>query len=313
MQSTVTVSFSRAAFAAGMALVLVACRGGAGRDSPDASTATRAAEGLADGGASPRGAGGGHGDDVEPVYPEDPAAPIAPIAQKLCGALHDMPEQRRAACCGGSKGIVFTAECARTLSAALRGGAAELADADVDACLAALDATFAGCDWVGPFPPAPPAACAGIVHGKLASGRACRSSLECEGGLRCLGAGPTTKGRCGGPKADGELCGGTVDTLATYTRQADVDVRHPECKGACIKHHCAPVVGEGGACQSAKDCQPGAGCVASSDGGKQCVTTRPPVRKSTGETCTADFECRGGCLRDGGVGKGTCGPRCDVR
>jgi hypothetical protein len=38
------------------------------------------------------------------------------------------------------------------------------------------------------------------------------------------------------------------------------------------------------------------------------------IKMSVVEACSFDFECRGGCLRDGGAsGKGTCGPRCDIR
>ena len=41
----------------------------------------------------------------------------------------------------------------------------------------------------------------------------CRSSLECAEGARCNGAGPTTPGKCGPPKANGLPCGGATDRL----------------------------------------------------------------------------------------------------
>jgi hypothetical protein len=291
---------------------------------------------------------GGAGDDVEPVYATQADAPVVPIAAKLCAALHDMPETKRASCCGAAPGVVVTSECARTLSAALRANAVAIAEEEVDACVAAQERALDGCDWVGPFPLPPPSECLGIVKGRLAAGARCRSNLECSGGARCLGLSPTTVGTCGGTKADGELCGGTVDTLAGYTRQVDVERRHPECKERCIKHRCAAAVAEGGACQVGNDCREGLQCVArrcvagplpSKAGepcpggecasGLSCIKGRCATRKSAGEECTADFECKGGCLgprreplallatqgrvQSGADTRGRCGPRCDVR
>ncbi len=321
----------------GLLMVLVGCsRKEAPTSSADAGLLAKAAGTVPD-------AGGG--DDVEPVYKVDPDAPVAPLAVKLCAALTEMPEKRRAACCSSPPGIVMTSECTRTLSAAIRDRSVILTEAAVDACVAAFEKTLDGCDWVGPFGPPPPAACRGVLHGTLAEGARCRSSLECAGALRCKGVGPTTRGKCGPAKENGELCGGTTDTLATYVRQDNLDAQHPECRsGHCIKHRCADPIAEGGACQSAQDCSDGLYCVPSSTasatkGAKpqrkcqsrelprageacvggvcsadlQCISGKCTARKATGETCSVDFECRGGCLKSGGATKGTCGPRCDVR
>jgi hypothetical protein len=283
-------------------------------------------------------------ENVQPVYPIEPKAPMLAIAEKLCNALTTDRERKRADCCKTSPGIVLSEPCARQLSAAIRHNALALEEKDVDACIAASNKALQGCDWVGPFPPPPPTECQGIFKGKLAAGTKCRSSLECEGALRCHGLGPTTPGKCGPANAAEETCGGTEDSLATYTRQDDVDKRHPECKDRCIKHKCQPPVGEGGACLITNDCQDGMQCVPSGAPStrpgivpKKCVAGKAPgkdgeacpggtceaplecirgkctSRKAGGEACTDDFECRGGCLKADGGAKGVCGPRCDIR
>ena len=128
-----------------------------------------------------------------------------------------------------------------------------------------------------------------------------------------------------------------MDTLATYTRQADVDTRHPECKDRCIRHKCAPALVEGEGCRTSGECAGGLTCAPAPRGkGKTCVA-RPPAaegeacagdgcaeglpcirgkcarRKPAGEACEADFECVGGCLARDRSSKRACGPRCDVR
>ena len=314
---------------------------------PDASAAvdaSAAADATTSAVSADGGAGGG--EDVEPVYPIEANAPAIPLAAKLCDALTTLPEKKRAACCKTSPGIVLATECTRQLGAALRHGALSVDDKDVDACIAAFDKTLDGCDWVGPFPPGPPPACQGIFKGKLAAGQKCRSSLECTGDLRCKNLGPTTAGKCGAAGIGEETsCGGTVDSLATYTRQNDVDTRHPECKERCIKHKCQTPIAAGGACLISTDCQDGLQCLpdaagaktkngqpprtcvagkspskegeacpgAVCDGSLQCIHGKCAERKGGGEACTDDFECRGGCLKSDGGAKGTCGPRCDIR
>lgn len=305
----------------------------------DASTSASATAAAVDAG----GDGGSGGEDVEPVYPIEANAAPEPLAEKLCNALTTMPEKKRAECCKATPSIVITAECTRQLSAAIRHRALTVEPAAIDACITAYEKTLEGCDWVGPFAPGPPAACQGIFQGKLAAGQKCRSSLECSGDLRCKDLGPTTTGKCG-PAGTGEetSCGGTVDSLATYTLQNDVDKRHPECRDRCIKHKCQPPIGQDGACLISSDCQEGMQCLPLPNAPrvgnppKRCVAGKAPAkegepcpgavceaplqcirgtcaaRKATGEACVDDFECRGGCLKDGGT-KGQCGPRCDIR
>lgn len=329
---------------------IVACKKDPSKD-PALDAATDAALASGDGGAD-GGAAASSGDDVEPVYPIEPNAPPLPLAKKLCEGLTEMPEKKRAACCSMPTGVVVTSECIRTLSAALRYKAVEIAEADVDKCIAAFDKTLDGCDWVGPFAPGPPAECQNIVKGLLGEGAKCRSSLECQGSLRCKGAGPTQAGKCGQAKLPGELCGGTVDTLATYVRQNDLDKQHPECAtNHCVKHRCAMAAGEGVDCQVTQDCVEGLQCLPTGapaahkprpkssgtpppekkcvrrampkegepcpagvcSGDLQCILNRCTSRKATGADCTADFECHGGCIKTGGSTKGKCGPRCDIR
>jgi hypothetical protein len=300
----------------------------------DATTATDAATASGDGG----------GEEVEPVYPVEANAKPLPLAEKLCDALTAMPEKKRSECCKSSPGVVITAECTRMLSSAMRHGAVELAEADANKCIDAFTKTLEGCDWVGPFPPSPPAACQGILKGKIAQSQRCRSSLECAGDLRCAGVGPTATGRCVEGKPDGETCGGIVDTLAGYTRQIDLEKQHSECKNKCIKRRCAPPATDGKPCQTTADCVAGLQCVAAPgpapkigmptktctagkvgtkagdacpggecEGDLQCIKGKCAARKAGGEDCTVDFECRGGCLKPDGGDKGKCGPRCDIR
>jgi hypothetical protein len=317
-----------------ISLILLAC---GRKDAPSTTADSGAAAAAAVGSAGLTSAAPptpAEGDDVEPVYPVDAKAPTLPLAEKLCEALHATPEKKRAACCNATPGIVMTSECTRTLSAAIRGKAVTVSESDVDACIAAFDATLAGCDWVGPFPPGPPPACRGVVKGAVRAGQKCRSSLECEGSLRCLGAGPTTPGTCGHAKADGEACGGTVDALATFTRDTDLDAQHPECATSCIRHKCSPAIAAGGTCRTTADCASGLLCLGAAakkctaaplpseageacpggtcGDGLSCIRGKCTARKAGGQACTADFECRGGCVTADG-GKHVCGPRCDLR
>jgi hypothetical protein len=272
--------------------------------------------------------------------------PPMPLAEKLCEALTSLPEKKRAACCNTTPGATITAGCTRHLSAALRHDALEVDEKDVDACVAAFEKTLEGCDWVGPFVPGPPAACQGLLKGKRAAGQTCRSSLECTGNLRCKDYGPNAIGKCGAPGVSDEAsCGGSVDALATYTRQTDLDKRHPECNERCIRRKCQAPLHEGAGCVVTSECRDGAQCMAPPGAPaqkhgyiptKQCVAVVLPEkegapcpggacagtlacirgkcapRKNTGAACNDEFECRGGCLKDGGT-QGTCGPRCESR
>jgi len=296
------------------------------RDTPDAPAGSASvAIGRPDAGADAE-----PDDEVRPLYPADDAPPD-PLAARLCAALHDLPESRRSSCCHEKPALVVAKECARTLSASLRAKAATLAAPEVDACAGALAKSLDGCDWVGPFPPDLPAECQGLVHGTLKAGAVCRSSLECEGALRCRGLGPTSPGKCGGATGDGASCGSTVDTLATYARQIDVDRSHPECEHFCDRHSCAPLVVEGGACVTSPQCGPAHQCVKGKcvsaqpskrgeacpgqvcEAGSSCIAGKCQARKAGGEACSVDFECLGGCIKPDGGAKGKCGQRCSIR
>lgn len=268
-------------------------------------------------------------DEVRPVYPTQAGAP-SPLAQRLCEAIQEIPARRRAACCQGSPSVLLTGECVRMLSVALSSGAVKLAAPDVDACVQAMEHAHQGCEWVGPQPPAMPAACLGIMQGTLALGARCRSSLECAEGLSCHGVGPTDMGVCGPPSEVGQLCALSVDALATYTRQDTLEEKHPECQGHCAKRQCATPVAIGGACVFEAQCAPGLHCAAgkcaegefaglgqpcvngSCGDGARCIQGTCVAPKPAGASCAFDGECLGGCIRpDGGHG-GTCGPRCDA-
>jgi hypothetical protein len=269
-------------------------------------------------------------DDVRPVYPLDEGGAPDPLAVRLCSALHDIPEQRRASCCAERPGVVVTGECQRVLSAALRTHAAVLYATEVDRCVQAIDRRYEGCEWVGPFAPALPEECQGIVRGRREARTSCRSSLECGSGLHCEGSGPTRPGVCRPPGRSGDACGDGADVLAAYTRQTSAESEHPECEGYCDSHRCFPFQGKGAACTFSGQCGRETDCVAgacaprrvarlgeSCLGGlcaasARCLHGRCVEPLRSGEACANDFECVGACLK-GDAGHGVCGQRCDVR
>lgn len=177
-------------------------------------------------------------DDVRSVYPLDAGSPD-PRVVRLCSALQDEPSRRRAECRHTTPGVVVTSECVRMLATAVRDGAVTLGEGDVDRCAAGIDRVFAGCDWVGPIAPQPPAECQDLLRGTLREGARCRSSLECLDGLHCEGLGPTRAGTCRMPQAEGAACHESVDPLAAYARQNAYEKHHPECRGACVRRRCA--------------------------------------------------------------------------
>jgi hypothetical protein len=220
------------AYAAAAVLAVVAC------SSPREKAAGDGSAELVDGGPAPAHAAEDD-ESVRSVYPLRAVSPD-PAAVRLCTALQERPQIRLAECRGTTPGVLVTPECVRTLSAALHVGAVTLETSGVDRCVDATERSLAGCAWVGRTAPEPPAECDGIVHGTLAAGSRCRSSLECVDGLRCHGAGPTSAGRCGPPRDDGGACGGSVDALAVYARQNHYDGQHPECGGSCDGRKCVP-------------------------------------------------------------------------
>jgi hypothetical protein len=102
--------------------------------------------------------------------------------------------------------------------------------------VAALETRYASCEFTKAASLPPLAACAGAWQGQLASGAICRSSLECQPGLHCHGAGPMTEGSCGPPKLAGARCTLTPDTLGAYLPTKPSD--HPECQGKCSQARC---------------------------------------------------------------------------
>lgn len=260
-------------------------------------------------------------DSVQPVYPLEIAP--APIALELCDALDELPAKRRAECCGAAPARTVTSECVRMLSGAISFHAVTLEPGAVDRCAADLATRYDGCDWVGPASMSLPASCEGLVHGVLASGTRCRSSLECADGLRCQGVGPTDAGVCARPAPEGAPCDTAVDPLASYALQNPwLDHERPECAGACVRHRCQAPVAIGGACESDGQCGAGNRCSAGACAagplapvggpctsaacadGARCVAGMCLTPKAEGAACSADAECRGACVA------GKCGKRC---
>jgi hypothetical protein len=266
---------------------------------------------------------------VKPAYPALTGAPD-PLVAALCRALHQRSEERRAECCGGRVGIVLTAECERALGGAVQAGALRLEPGEVARCAAAVDGALAGCDWVGAFPPPVPPECRGLTHGAVAEGGRCRSSLECRGDLHCDGSGPTSPGACRAPRPDGAACSLAVDPLAGFLKQDDLDRAQPECRGACEHHRCTAFHALGASCGASLQCGAGRRCAAGAcvegeraaagdpcsgedcAAGLRCLRGRCIAPGATGAACASDFDCRGGCLRDGS-GPPRCGPRCTMR
>jgi hypothetical protein len=193
-----------------------------------------------------------------------------PMVVRLCTALQGTPQTRRAECRRTTPGVLTTGECVRMLGAALDSGTVTLASSDVDLCVDATNRALASCEWASVGAPQPPTECGGIVHGTLAAGSHCRSSLECLDGLRCHGVGPTIEGQCGAPRDEEAPCGASVDSLAVYARQNGYDAAHPECRGWCNGRMCAPTIAPGGRCVRSQQCAPRSSCA-----GGTCVAALP--------------------------------------
>lgn len=270
------------------------------------------------------------GNNVQPVYGAAEVK-VPPLVARVCQALHRIPKERKAACCGESLGIELTGPCEQALAVASNDGAVTLDEAKVAACEAAISAHYQGCDWMGPQWQELPSACRGLYQGNRPAGARCRSSLECVGDLRCLGAGPTDLGQCGPAAAPGTLCGTAVDALAVYTRQDDYERTHPACaQGYCDRNRCQAAKASGVECVASLQCGPGARCAgqvcvsgergAEGEGcsgadcalGLRCVLGRCTAPKPAGAACTHAGECRGGCLYDDGGASGQCGQSCDT-
>jgi hypothetical protein len=303
-----------------------------GASKSDAAVELEAGAALADAGLQAQAQAQAH-EDVASVYPALRGSADA-RAERLCRTLHEVPEAKRATCCKSPSGLVMTSECLRMLTGALASKALEIDDAQLGACEKALEDTYKGCDWVGPFPPPMPKVCSGLAKGKVAKGQRCRSSLECEDKLRCKGVGPTSAGVCAEAADKGEGCGGTVDPLATLMRSTDLEQEHPSCKGYCARFKCDERGGINAVCTQSRDCEAGLQCIQKKclarapaktgeacpggvcEAGVDCILGKCSARKEAGQACKTDFECLGGCVKPKDAKfetKGKCGMRCEIR
>jgi hypothetical protein len=265
-------------------------------------------------------------DEIQAVYPIDNRPPL-PIAETYCHAVQERVRLRREACCPGSGAFSATAECVRTLSAALRSGAVILDETAVRACVVAMAAATEGCGWVGPTGNGTiPTACSQVIKGALKSGAKCRSNLECPVGFRCHGLGATRPGRCGAAD-DLHACNISTDSLATFTAQYDFERYHPACSGSCVGNRCFPAAPIGAPCTASSRCGARAWCIAGncSQGAlpergaactdvcaedTRCVQGKCFAPKSEGETCERDSDCRVHCERASDGSGGRCARQC---
>lgn len=237
-----------------------------------------------------------------------------PLAARLCRAIHTLPAERRAACCGLPVGLNAAGLCEAALTDALADGAITIDDAELARCESAMAAAHEGCGWIGPLGTAVAPECARLIGGTRASGEACRSTLECVAGLRCAGGGVNDAGKCAPPAPDRHLCNFSVDALVTYARQDGWPIEHPECLGYCERNRCAAPVALGEPCQSNAMCGRGnrcseGRCVGGARGqlgdaclgddcafGLRCYGRRCGQPKALGEACSSPFECLADCV-----------------
>jgi hypothetical protein len=314
----------------GAVVAPTAIAAGCGRQTAPAPAASASASVAATAASAPLPAGPlttQRDEDVKPVYPLE-VGPPNPVAEKLCDAVQGLVERRRAECCAiPSYHALLTRECVRMLTFALREKAVTLEPAAVDRCSEATKKVTAGCDWVGPSSLPMPAECRDLLKGALQQGAPCRSSLECEGSLRCQGLSATRMGKCGPPKSDKRMCRIGIDPLAVSTRQDNVDKAHPECVGRCVRKQCEPAVAAGAACKTDTECATGrclagkcndallpvegAACVDGRCGdGFRCVDQKCAAPKAEGASCAVDEECRARCVRPEGASEGKCEKQC---
>jgi hypothetical protein len=278
--------------------------------------------------------GVGNSEEPRPIFPSTLSGKKDPQAAAYCEAVHGLPESRRAACCQSPMGIVLTDDCVRVLSYSVRSGALVIDERSTAECKQKVEQQLASCDFIGPFPPQLPEACEGVLRGTLTAGGRCRSSLECQGTLRCVGVGPTSLGTCHKPREDGAPCGLAVDPLAAFTRGERLVEKHSECSGFCGRRHiCESVLPRGATCVMREQCGKAGRCVKGHcvDGGiaklgepcggsdcaagLRCFQHRCIDPGSAGASCSTDFDCLGGCNRspDKSDGPGICGAKCTMR
>lgn len=215
------------------------------------------------------------------------AQPSMARAEQVCHLIQGGPAERRSACCGGSVAGHVEAECVRVLGAALAAGRLAIDDGALGHCSEALPSAFAGCEWVTPGQPIPPAECRELTRGLVSAGGACHSSLECATPLHCEGSTPTEAGRCSPALPAGAACRAPSDNLAALLFATDLERAHPVCSGACslASHRCEA--------EATAHAEPAIGA--------RLGTASP------GAACRTDFDCeRGGCSA------GVCGAKCAV-
>jgi hypothetical protein len=233
----------------------------------------------------------------------------SPLAAQLCTMLHALPGRRAAECCGTPPNQYLYEECVDVVSRSLASGAIELDATSIAGCERAMVTQLSGCDWVRPGLPLAPAACQGLIKGRVAGGGACRSSLECASRLHCVVASGASHGRCMPPEPVGAMCGRSTDALAAYALERTAEASHPWCADFCslVTHRCEPAPLEGAACRADVNCAAGQRC----SQGACRAGPREAQLADTGQACRADFECaRGGCIPSGAAGAGICGKRC---
>ena len=252
------------------------------------------------------------------------------LTRKLCDALFDLPSRRRADCC--HKAPAREPSCLVLLGSAVRAQAVTLKAEEVDACSAAMEKQFEGCDWVGPNHPAIAEACIRIVHGTLSRRTRCRSSLECRAGLFCDGAGHEKIGLCSLPRDHGSPCDNASDNrgddLSLLLHQDLETLVNGQCLGHCERGVCTSALSPGTPCSTTEQCdsthhcakqrcQPGRfarlgeECTGECESGLRCLLKKCVMPAAEGVACDADAECRGACLKKPAGGQGVCGKSCD--
>lgn len=255
-------------------------------------------------------------------------AASADLAGLYCQTIHRLPADLRAGCCG-SHAPDLTEVCTQQVDAALADGAIALDKPAIEACAKAIRQTFKGCDWVGPQPPALPAACHALLNGTRKVGAACESSQACGEGLYCRGMGSAAGGVCAEPVAVDQRCEITSDPLTSFAVLGE-DTRHPTCSGHCARGRCLALAAEGATCDAATFCAAGLSCqdkvctkapspqLGEACGtqricaeGLRCIDERCAAPLKEGASCGNGFECHSlVCDKPDGATQGHCASAC---
>ncbi|MBL8951743.1 MAG: hypothetical protein JNK82_13255 [Myxococcaceae bacterium] len=176
---------------------------------------------------------------------------LSPAVMALCDALHQLPAERRGACCNTPTQRHGNDECLRLISLAIERQAVDVRHAA--RCVVERTAQFEGCGWVGPEDVPLPAGCVGLLEGQLKEGQQCGSVLECSTGLRCVGLSASSPGRCETADGDAGVCQPVTDPL-----------------GRAVRHTCEvqPRKAAGEPCEKDDECI--AACVVGDGGQKRC-------------------------------------------